>query len=241
MRLLWPHDEWAKDVPSGLVSWALVHQIRECARRRRALESGCLQMSRKQTLRKPKAARARVAAVDRRTRALTAGAVIQGPGKVPIQVSINGKILSAQLDTSVTLLDALREIWGLTGAKRVCDHAACGACTVLLDGVRVYSCSLLAIDVQGHEITTIEAIDEANPLDPVQQAFLENDALQCGFCTAGFIMSCKGFLAENPKPQPDDIAHGLGGNICRCGTYVGIRAAVLQAAKKLAPRSKRSS
>jgi aerobic-type carbon monoxide dehydrogenase small subunit (CoxS/CutS family) len=199
-------------------------------------------MKRRKTHPTRKATRTRSAASRRRPRATApAGAVIRGPGQVPITVSVNGKALSATLDTSVTLLDALRETWGLTGAKRVCDHAACGACTVLLDGVRVYSCSLLAIDVEGHEITTIEAVDAASALDPVQQAFLDNDALQCGFCTAGFIMSCKGFLAENPNPKAEDIPHGLGGNICRCGTYVGIRAAVLQAAQKLAPHSKRRS
>jgi xanthine dehydrogenase YagT iron-sulfur-binding subunit len=199
-------------------------------------------MSREQKLGKSKAVRAKAAVSRRRTRAREeAEGVIQGPGKVLIQVAVNGTQRTASLDTSVTLLDALRETWGLTGAKRVCDHAACGACTVLLDGVRVYSCSILAIDVQGHEITTIEGIDSADALDPVQQAFLNNDALQCGFCTAGFIMSCKGFLSENPHPEPDDIPHGLGGNICRCGTYVGIRAAVLEASKKLASHSRRSS
>jgi xanthine dehydrogenase YagT iron-sulfur-binding subunit len=142
------------------------------------------------------------------------------------------------LEPCVTLLDAMREVWGLTGAKRVCDRGTCGACTVLLDGKRVYACSLLAIDVQDHSITTIESLDSNGSLDPVQQAFLDNDALQCGFCTAGFIMSCKGYLTENPDPAPDEIDRGLGGNICRCGTYIGIRAAVLQAAsalKKLRP------
>jgi aerobic-type carbon monoxide dehydrogenase small subunit (CoxS/CutS family) len=199
-------------------------------------------MSRHRTQRKPRAKHVKAVAARRRPRAAApAGVTIQGPGPVPISVSVNGKTLTATLDTSVTLLDALRETWGLTGAKRVCDHAACGACTVLLDGVRVYSCSILAIDVEGHEITTIEAVDAASPLDPVQQAFLDNDALQCGFCTAGFIMSCKGFLAENPNPKPEDIPHGLGGNICRCGTYVGIRAAVLEAAQKRTPHSKRCS
>jgi xanthine dehydrogenase YagT iron-sulfur-binding subunit len=148
-------------------------------------------------------------------------------------VTINGTPYSAALEPCVTLLDAMREAWGLTGAKRVCDRGTCGACTVLLEGKRVYACSLLAIDVQDQPITTIESLDSNGSLDPVQQAFLDNDALQCGFCTAGFVMSCKGYLTENPDPAPEEIDRGLGGNICRCGTYIGIRAAVLQAASAL--------
>jgi xanthine dehydrogenase YagT iron-sulfur-binding subunit len=153
-----------------------------------------------------------------------------GPGKVPIEVSINGQLRRADLEPAVTLLDALREVWGLTGAKRVCDRATCGACTVLLNGKRVYACSLLAIDVQGDEITTIESLGVDGQLDPIQAAFVSHDAMQCGFCTAGFIMSCKGFLAENAAPTADEIAKGLSGNLCRCGTYVGIRAAVAEVA-----------
>jgi aerobic-type carbon monoxide dehydrogenase small subunit (CoxS/CutS family) len=181
--------------------------------------------------------------VRRRPRRLASVPDILGPGEVPVQVTINGTPHSATLEPCATLLDAMREVWGLTGAKRVCDRGTCGACTVLLDGKRVYACSLLAIDVQDHAITTIESLDTNGSLDPVQQAFVDNDALQCGFCTAGFVMSCKGYLIENPDPAPDEIDRGLGGNICRCGTYIGIRAAVLQAAaalKKLqSPRGKK--
>jgi xanthine dehydrogenase YagT iron-sulfur-binding subunit len=181
--------------------------------------------------------------VRKHVRPRAAGPDILGPGEVPVQVKINGTPYSAALKPCITLLDAMREVWGLTGAKRVCDRGTCGACTVLLDGKRVYACSLLAIDVQDHAITTIESLDTNGSLDPVQQAFLDNDALQCGFCTAGFIMSCKGYLTENPDPAPEEVDRGLGGNICRCGTYIGIRAAVLQAAgalKKLqAPRGKK--
>jgi len=155
----------------------------------------------------------------------------QGPGKVPVTLSVNGKKLSASLEPRVTLLDALRDQFELTGAKRVCDRGTCGACTVLLDGKAVYSCSLLAIDVQGRQITTVEGLGEPGNLHPVQQAFVDNDAQQCGFCTPGFVVATKAFLDQHPNPTHEQIKHGLGGNFCRCGTYAGIRAAVLQAAK----------
>ncbi|HSM88050.1 MAG TPA: (2Fe-2S)-binding protein [Candidatus Limnocylindrales bacterium] len=154
-----------------------------------------------------------------------------GPGKVPVTLNINGKSLKAQLEPRVTLLDALRDHFDLTGAKRVCDRGTCGACTVHMDGKPVYSCSVLAIDAQAHQITTVEGLGEPGRLDPVQQAFVDNDAQQCGFCTPGFVMATKAFLAQHPNPTPEQIKHGLGGNFCRCGTYAGIRAAVMQAAK----------
>ena len=157
---------------------------------------------------------------------------VQGPGKVPVTLTVNGKKLNAQLEPRVTLLDALRDQFELTGAKRVCDRGTCGACTVLLDGKVVYSCSVLAIDVQGHEITTVEGLGEPGKLHPVQQAFVDNDAQQCGFCTPGFVVATKAFLDQHPNPTPEQIKHGLGGNFCRCGTYAGIRAAVMQVAKK---------
>jgi len=156
---------------------------------------------------------------------------IQGPGKVPVSLSVNGKKLSAQLEPRVTLLDALRDQFDLTGAKRVCDRGTCGACTVLMDGKAVYSCSVLAIDAQSHQITTVEGLGEPGKLHPVQQAFVDNDAQQCGFCTPGFVVATKAFLDQHPNPTPEQIKHGLGGNFCRCGTYAGVRAAVMQAAK----------
>ncbi|HMF19799.1 MAG TPA: (2Fe-2S)-binding protein [Gemmataceae bacterium] len=159
-----------------------------------------------------------------------AEATTQGPGKVPVTLTVNGKKLSAQLEPRVTLLDALRDQFELTGAKRVCDRGTCGACTVLLDSKVVYSCSLLAIDVQGREITTVEGLGEPGKLHPVQQAFVDNDAQQCGFCTPGFVVATKAFLDQHPNPTPEQIKHGLGGNFCRCGTYAGIRAAVMQVA-----------
>jgi xanthine dehydrogenase YagT iron-sulfur-binding subunit len=152
---------------------------------------------------------------------------IQGPGKVPITLQVNGKKLSAQLEPRVTLLDALRENFDLTGAKRVCDRGTCGACTVLMDGKLVYACAVLAIDAQGRAITTIEALAEGDTLTPVMQAFVAHDGQQCGFCTPGFIVTTTHFLQSNPTPTHDQIRRGLSGNFCRCGTYDGIRAVAL--------------
>jgi xanthine dehydrogenase YagT iron-sulfur-binding subunit len=152
---------------------------------------------------------------------------VHGPGKVPVTLNVNGKKLNAQLEPRVTLLDALREQFDLTGAKRVCDRGACGACTVLLDGKPVYACSVLAIDAQGTKITTIEALAEGDKLTPVMQAFVAHDAQQCGFCTPGFVVATTSFLQKHPKPSAEVIRHGLNGNYCRCGTYNGIRAVAL--------------
>lgn len=154
-----------------------------------------------------------------------------GPGKVPVTLMVNGKQLNAQLEPRITLLDALRDRFELTGAKRVCDRGTCGACTIHLDGKAVYSCSVLAIDAQGHEITTIEGLGEPGKLHPIQQAFVDNDAQQCGFCTPGFVMATKAFLDQHPHATVDEIKTGLGGNFCRCGTYAGIKAAVMQVSK----------
>jgi xanthine dehydrogenase YagT iron-sulfur-binding subunit len=156
---------------------------------------------------------------------------IQGPGKVPVSLNVNGKKLNAQLEPRVTLLDALRDQFELTGAKRVCDRGTCGACTVLMDEKAVYSCSVLAIDAQNHQITTVEGLGEPGKLHPIQQAFVDNDAQQCGFCTPGFVVATKAFLDQHPNPTLEQIKHGLGGNFCRCGTYAGMRVAVMQAAK----------
>lgn len=158
------------------------------------------------------------------------GAPVVGPGKVPVTLTVNGKTYTAQLEPRVTLLDALRDSFDLTGAKRVCDRGACGSCTVLLDGKAIYSCSVLAIEAQRHRITTVEGLGDPDRLDAVQKAFWDNDAQQCGFCTPGFVVATKAFLDRNPNPTPDQIRRGLCGNLCRCGTYVGVRAAALQAA-----------
>jgi xanthine dehydrogenase YagT iron-sulfur-binding subunit len=156
-----------------------------------------------------------------------------GPGPVPFKLRINGKPHKVNLEPRVTLLDALRDHLDLTGAKKVCDRATCGACTVLLDGKPVYACSVLAIEAAGHHITTIEGLSKGHALHPVMKAFVEHDAQQCGFCTPGFVVACKAFLDRNPNPTPEEIQKGLGGNLCRCGTYMGVRQAVLDAAKAM--------
>jgi xanthine dehydrogenase YagT iron-sulfur-binding subunit len=157
---------------------------------------------------------------------------VHGPGKVPMEFSVNGKRYKASLEPRVTLLDALRDALDITGAKRVCDKAECGACTVLLDDKAVYACSVLAIEAQGMKITTVESFTEGGQLHPIQQAFVDNDASQCGFCTPGFVVACKAMLDRHPDPTPEDLRHELSGNVCRCGTYAGIRAAVAQVARK---------
>jgi aerobic-type carbon monoxide dehydrogenase small subunit (CoxS/CutS family) len=158
---------------------------------------------------------------------------VAGPGPVPISLSVNGQPHKLNLEPRVTLLDALRNHLGLTGAKKVCDRGVCGACTVILDGKPVYACNLLAIQAEGHSIVTVEGLSHAGQLHPVMTAFVEHDAQQCGFCTPGFVVACKAFLDKHPNPTSDEVEEGLGGNLCRCGTYVGIRQAVLEAAKSM--------
>jgi xanthine dehydrogenase YagT iron-sulfur-binding subunit len=155
---------------------------------------------------------------------------IQGPGTVPITLNVNGKPLKLEVEPRVTLLEALRNHSNLTGAKEVCDRATCGACTVLLDDVPIYSCSKLAIEAQGHAITTIEGLAQDGKLSPVQQAFVEEDALMCGYCTPGFVMSVTGLLKKNPHPTAEQVKQACSGNLCRCGTYPRIMQAALKAA-----------
>lgn len=125
----------------------------------------------------------------------------------------------------------MRNHLDLTGAKKVCDRATCGACTVIIDGKAHYSCTTLAIDAQGHDILTIEGIAPEDKLHPMSQAFVDHDASQCGFCTPGFVMASKAYIDSEPNPTYEGLQKALGGNLCRCGTYMGIREAVLQAAK----------
>ena len=150
---------------------------------------------------------------------------VHGPYKAKVTLHINEKAFSAELDTRMTLLDAMRDNFGLTGAKRVCDRGACGACTVLMDDKPVYACSILAVDAQNRKITTIEGLYPTETLDSLQHAFVENDAQQCGFCTPGFIVAAKSFLDTHPQASADDFKHGLSGNLCRCGTYKGMQLA----------------
>ncbi len=157
---------------------------------------------------------------------------VYGPGKVPITLTVNGKAHNLQVEPRVTLLDALRDNLDITGAKRVCDRGECGACTVLLDNKTVYACTMLAIEAQGKSITTVESLMQDGKLHPVQQAFVENDASQCGFCTPGFVVATKAFLDRHPSATAEDIRRGLSGNLCRCGTYDGIKKAVAQLSRK---------
>lgn len=161
------------------------------------------------------------------------GVRIFGPGPVPLRFRINGKPHEATLEPRATLLDALRDSLGLTGAKRVCDRGTCGACTVILDGKAVYACSVLAIAAQESQIQTVESLGRAGRLHPLQEAFVDNDAQQCGFCTPGFVMAAKALLDQNPNPGLAEIHQGLAGNFCRCGTYAGLRKAVLFAAREI--------
>ncbi|WP_440412286.1 (2Fe-2S)-binding protein [Neorhizobium petrolearium] len=154
---------------------------------------------------------------------------------VTVQVSfqINGHPMALDIDGRASLLDMLRERLGLVGAKKGCDHGQCGACTVHVDGRRVASCLTLAAKVDGREVTTIEGIDGADGLHPMQQAFIDHDALQCGYCTPGQIMAAIACVKEGHASTPEDIREYMSGNICRCGAYVGIVAAIEQAAPQI--------
>ena len=156
-----------------------------------------------------------------------------GPGPTRLALRVNGKLHTLNLEPRVTLLEALRDQLELTGAKKVCDRGSCGSCTVLLDGHPVYSCGVLAIEARGKDIRTIEGLASGGRLHPLQTAFVEHDALQCGFCTPGFVLAAKAFLDKHPSPTMDDIQEGMGGNLCRCGSYVGIRQAVAETAREM--------
>lgn len=153
-----------------------------------------------------------------------------GPGPVPIELNVNGQRHRMALEPRVVLADALRDRLGLTGTKVVCGRGACGACTVLVEGETACSCLLLAAEVAGKAITTIEGLAADGRLSPIQQAFVAADALQCGFCTSGMIVSCKALLDKNPRPSRDEIRSAVSGNLCRCGTYPHVFDAVERAA-----------
>jgi xanthine dehydrogenase YagT iron-sulfur-binding subunit len=156
-----------------------------------------------------------------------------GPGEVPITLMINERPHKVNVEPRFTLLDTMRNRLNLTAAKRVCDRGTCGACTVIIDGKVMYSCSVLAIDARGRKIQTLEGLLQNGRPHPVSQAWTDNDAQQCGYCTPGFVMAAKGFLDRHPNPTEEDVKKGLGGNLCRCGTYMGIRKAVLEAAQAM--------
>lgn len=158
-----------------------------------------------------------------------AGVAIRGPAPFETALRVNGRARPVRLETGTTLAEALRADLGLTGTKEVCDRGACGACSVLVDGKLVASCMMLAVDAEDAEITTVEGLASGETLDPVQQAFIRHDALQCGFCTPGLLVACRALLAENPRPTLPEIQRGLSGNLCRCGTYPNVFNAVLTA------------
>ena len=150
-----------------------------------------------------------------------------------VTLNVNGKDVALTVEPRVTLMDALRQDLNLTGCKDVCDRTTCGACTVLIDGKPTYSCARLAIECQGQKITTVETLHSATSSDPVITAFCKHDGMQCGFCTPGFVMAVRGFCTMHPGASLDDCKKGLGGNICRCGTYDGVLKAAYETAQSV--------
>ena len=150
-------------------------------------------------------------------------------GETQVTLKVNGEERACTIEPRSTLLDTLRNRLDVTGPKRVCDRASCGACTVILDGEPVYSCTTLAITCAGSEIRTLESFDK----DGVPAAFHKHDGLMCGYCTPGFVTACQALLEKNPDPTLEEVRQGIDGNICRCGTYVGVLAAALDAAKSM--------
>jgi xanthine dehydrogenase YagT iron-sulfur-binding subunit len=155
------------------------------------------------------------------------------PERLPIAFEVNGARRELAIDPRTSLLDALREQLGLTGAKKGCDHGQCGACTVHVDGRRVASCLTPAAQVDGRSVGTIEGLSDDDDLHPMQQAFIDHDALQCGYCTPGQIMAAVACVREGNATSPERIREYMSGNLCRCGAYVGIVAAIQQAAKQM--------
>jgi carbon-monoxide dehydrogenase small subunit len=143
-----------------------------------------------------------------------------------VKLTVNNELFEVAINLNRTLLEVLREELSLTGTKESCGQGACGSCTVLLDGLPVRSCLLLAVEAEGREITTIEGLSQGEKLHPVQEAFIEHHAIQCGFCSPGMILTATALLEDNPKPTEDEIRHALSGNICRCTGYAKIIGAV---------------
>jgi xanthine dehydrogenase YagT iron-sulfur-binding subunit len=155
---------------------------------------------------------------------------VLGPGAMPLSLLINGRPERVRVDPATTLAEVLRQSLGLTGTKIGCDRGACSACTVWVDGEVVASCMTLAFDVRGKQVTTIEGLAQDGTLHPVQQAFVDHDALQCGFCTPGMVMSCAALVERHPNCTLEDVKATVSGHLCRCGTYPNIFKATLAAA-----------
>ena len=158
--------------------------------------------------------------------------MLRGPGATDIALTVNGEPITVRAAPRRTLLDTLRETLALTGTKKVCDEGTCGACTVLVNGRPVYSCMTLAIACEGKTVRTVEGLSRQDKLHPVQEAFIEHDAFQCGFCTPGQIMSIVALLRENATPNEDDVRRAVAGNLCRCGAYPNIVKAGVSAGKR---------
>jgi len=153
-----------------------------------------------------------------------------------IALTVNGKRVKIEVDSRMTLAELLREELRLTGTKVGCNRAECGSCTVILDGNPVYSCTILAVEAIGRKVQTIEGLGQDKKLHPLQEAFIEHDALQCGYCTPGMIMATKTLLDKNPHPTEDDVKRAISGNTCRCGAYANIIKATLAASQKITRR-----
>lgn len=162
------------------------------------------------------------------------GARRLGPGETECLLSVNGRRFRLRIEPRTTLLRALRDVLGLTGPKELCDRGACGACTVLLDGLPVNACMMLALDAQGRAVTTVEGLAPAGRPSALQRCFVERDALQCGFCTPGMVVTCQALLNRTPRPDPPAIREAISGNICRCGTY----GAVVEAVRAASPEDR---
>ena len=165
------------------------------------------------------------------------GKTIPAPDKTTVELTVNGVATQLEVAPWTTLLDALRDHLGLTGTKKGCDHGQCGACTVLVDGRRINSCLTLAVMKDGASVTTVEGLAKNGALHPVQQAFIDHDAFQCGYCTSGQICSAVGLIAEDKAHSADEIRELMSGNICRCGAYPNIVKAIRQAMDQLPGQS----
>jgi carbon-monoxide dehydrogenase small subunit len=162
------------------------------------------------------------------------------PAKMRLNATVNGRVVSLEIEPRAILLDVLRDDLQLTGTKRSCDTQVCGACTILLDGLPVSACCTLAYEIDGREVETIEGLAGPDGLHPIQQAFVDRVAIQCGFCTPGFVLTTKALLTENPCPTRSEIEDYLGGNLCRCTGYWNILEAVEDAAARVGPANGRS-
>jgi xanthine dehydrogenase YagT iron-sulfur-binding subunit len=155
-----------------------------------------------------------------------------GPQAVKVTLHVNDAALTTTLEPRVTLLDALRNYLDVTGCKRVCDRGTCGACTVMVDGKPIYSCTMLALEAEGKKIKTAESLMDGSKLDAVPAAFVKHDAQQCGFCTPGFVVAMRAAFNQKPNATPAEIEEALSGNICRCGTYQQMREAIAELCDK---------